>query len=118
MNGLQIGLIKTISLDNDYKIIAEIIINKGVTIPKDTEFKIVNEDILGTKAIELTPGKSTEIIKNRDTVYGINETELSVESLTIRIMELIEKIKGTERTDSLITEIKRLNDNLERLKMK
>jgi ABC-type transporter Mla subunit MlaD len=115
LNGLKVGRIKNISLDNDYKVIAEIVLEKGVTIPKDSEFKIFSEDIIGTKAVNLTPGKMTEKLKNNDTVYGITEPEYSIDSLTYGITNLIENIIGTERSDSLTTEIKRLNNNLEKL---
>jgi hypothetical protein len=118
MNGLEIGKLKKIYLDCDYKIIAEIIIDKGIDIPKDTKFRIYNEDILGTKSIELTPGIQKENFKNRDTVFELSSQNYPLDSVAKNIIKFFQKEEVSGKVDSLKDEIKRLNKNIDSLENK
>jgi phospholipid/cholesterol/gamma-HCH transport system substrate-binding protein len=116
MNGLQIGHIGKINLDNDYRIIAEIILDKGIMIPKDTKFSLYTEDIMGTKSIELTPGIKTEKFKNRDTIFELLLPNVPLDSLASNIINIVQKNIQADNFDSLEHENKRLNKKIDSLK--
>jgi hypothetical protein len=116
MNGIQIGHIEKINLDNDYRIIAEIILDKGVAIPKDTKFSLITEDMMGTKCIELTSGIKTEKFRNRDTIFELLIPKFPLDSIAANIINIVQKNNRADNFDSLAHENKRLNKKIDSLK--
>ena len=116
LNGLTIGQVDDISFDNDNKILIKLKLDKEPQLPKDTEFKIESRDLLVTKGISVTIGTDTQILSDGDTVIATNEkTILSTDSLTFKVKDLLDNLTGAKQRDSILIELRRLNDNLERL---
>ena len=78
LNGLPIGRVKTLSLNSSRNniIVAKLSINKDISIPINSEAKIVSADLLGTKQIAIIYSKSAEFNNNGDTLIGSIEQNL------------------------------------------
>lgn len=55
INGFQVGIVKELSIDpaDDQTIVATLNVNRGVDVPKNTLATIVNQSVMGGKAIDL-----------------------------------------------------------------
>jgi len=58
LNGYQVGMVSQVNLlnDVDQRLIVNININKDFGIPLNSVFKIVNQDLMGSKSINLILG--------------------------------------------------------------
>lgn len=116
LNGLEIGQVKSIKVGQTYEIITTVSIDKSVKIPVDSEFKLVR-DFLGTASIDIKPGKSSDYIVDGQEIKGQVENDAEPDSETK--FNLFDSIFGMQtKQDSILYELKRLNDNLERLTKK
>lgn len=82
INGAMIGRVKTVTLLDDYRILARLTVTDPVEIPRDSRAIIAAPDLLGTKMIDLRPGTSAELARSGDTLIG---------SLQPGIQELIQE---------------------------
>jgi phospholipid/cholesterol/gamma-HCH transport system substrate-binding protein len=71
-NGLEVGFIKSLSIDND-GVLAKLFIYKHVKIPVDSKIKPIQESLLGGRYLEITLGKATEYLKPGDTIASAPE---------------------------------------------
>jgi len=99
INGFKVGIVTKMEFlnDNSGRVIVEFTINKVVEIPKNTIARIVNSDLLGSKAVQFLLGKG-EIAANKDTLIG--EVQLS---MTDEISAQIKPIKI--RAESIMTSL-------------
>ena len=96
INGFPIGLVRHIDLlpEQGNKILVEFAItNPDIQIPRDSEVRIFSSDLLGSKQVSLTIGKSPEFAKNGDTLMSSIEEGLAA-SVNAQIAPL--KIKAEE----------------------
>ena len=80
LNGFNIGTvsnIQLISLNNN--LLVSLNINKLDSIPSNSVFKIVNQDLMGTKGVSLVFGKSLEFAQVGDTIKSSIENSLQDE---------------------------------------
>jgi len=70
INGLKVGQINSIYLnpDNSGRIIVKFLVETNYKLPVNTVAKIVNTDLIGTKAIELKIGNKPALLKDNDTL--------------------------------------------------
>ena len=62
--GLQVGSIVTQKLDPEtYDAVLELTIRPDVKLPADTEAEVSSDGLLGGKFVQLTPGKSKDMIQ-------------------------------------------------------
>ena len=116
INGFQIGEVDNVSIANDNKIMIKLSLNQEPELPKDTEFKIYSRDLLGTKGIAVTVGTDDQMLTDRDTVITTNETSiLATDSVTFKVMDILDNLTGAKQRDSILIELRRLNNNLEKL---
>ena len=104
VNGFHIGHIKTIAIEPNSSgkiVVTMMITNTDVKIPKNSIAKIFSQDFLGSKAIELNLGNSTDLIQDGDTLKStveetIKETvDKQVLPLKLKVESLISSIDTT-----------------------
>ncbi len=71
-NGIDVGYIKNLSIQKDH-IKAEIFINDGVKIPKDSVLTAMQESMLGGKYAAITLGKSDSYLQNNSIIKSSKE---------------------------------------------
>jgi ABC-type transporter Mla subunit MlaD len=115
MNGLEVGEVVDMKIASNENIDISCRLNTGTKIPNDSKFRICNLDILGTKEIIVELGKSSVVLENGD-VIPLSKTEtISLgDSLGLKIGGFFESLIGTRKQDSILIELRRLNENLEK----
>lgn len=73
--GVQIGKVKSITLDN-YQALVGFTINRNVKIQEDSIASIKTKGLVGEKFVQITPGGSEKILQNGGT---IRETEAAID---------------------------------------
>jgi|TARA_B110000238_G_scaffold155949_1_gene168644 phospholipid/cholesterol/gamma-HCH transport system substrate-binding protein len=104
LNGFNIGTvsnIQLISLNNN--LLVSLNINKLDSIPSNSVFKIVNQDLMGTKGVSLVFGKSLEFAQVGDTIKSSIENSLQdeVNAQILPLKNKAEELIGS--VDSLLT---------------
>lgn len=109
--GLAIGQISDINF-NDKKdsLVVTFILEEDIEIPKGSEARIVNADLLGAKALEIIFSDSPEIIKEGGALRGTVEQSLSqqIEEQLVPVKNKIEVMLSS--IDSVITRINGIFD--------
>jgi phospholipid/cholesterol/gamma-HCH transport system substrate-binding protein len=90
LNGLKIGQVRSVIFDQKTtKIIVKFAIGEEFTLPDSTVAQIMSSDLMGTKAIDLTYGKSTKFHEKGDTLISAIEESLkdqvSLQMLPIKV---------------------------------
>jgi len=117
INGLEIGEIESTKIDENGKVIIIANLKSEIKIPIDSEFKIQNEGLISGKIINIRIGKSKQTLKDKSIVNLTAENESSFnDSIGIKIERAINQISGNEKNDSILIELRRLNENLEKRK--
>ena len=71
INGVKVGEVREISfMDIKGRVLVEFAIKNDVQIPKNSIARIYSSDVLGSKAIEIVLGESTELVKKGDTLLS------------------------------------------------
>ncbi len=99
LQGFNIGNVKTIALSKEHpgKVLVELKVEKSIDIPVDSKARIVSLDLLGTKAISIIKGGSTNFIKDNQLLSG--DIELgSIESLSAAALPAMDGAKLTIQT--------------------
>ena len=104
-NGFVVGKITKLYLSSRGTIIARLTIKPELQIPDNTIAKIVSQDLLGAKAIELFLGDSRTFIEEGDTIRTDMEMSLaeSVNSQVLPIKQKAEQLLGT--VDSILVSV-------------
>jgi ABC-type transporter Mla subunit MlaD len=115
INGFEIGNVKNLKIAKDGSINIQCNVNSEMEIPIDSKFKIEGVNFLGSKEIAVELGKSSKKIKNGEKIK-LTKAELNNlnESLNSKIADLFENLIGTKKQDSILIELRRLNENLEK----
>ena len=100
VNGFQVGSVSNIELltDDNQNLLVTVNINKDMLIPINTICKIVNQDLMGTKGINLILGNDTIFANIGDTLISGMESSLQDE-VNAQILPL--KIKTEELIGSV-----------------
>ena len=112
ISGVHIGEVESIELE-DNLIIVKISIEKDIELPIDSRFKIFELDILGNKAIEIKLGMDVEKLENDAIVEGLIEESNLIFEDPDKIIERF--LNPDNKQDSILLELKRLNQNIEKL---
>jgi len=117
--GLKIGQVNNVLLSSDGNVLVEIYLEKSLEVPTDSRFKIKNADLLGNKEVQVELGELNEFLSSGDTTDGIIEPSIfDGETIQIQAKDLLDNLTGKSKQDSILIELKRLNENLEELKEK
>ncbi len=81
INGYRVGQVNKLYFDPDMSgdIIVILMIDKPFPVPKDSYARIISEDIMGSKAVDLDLGKSTDLAVSGDTLGTSLEASLKDE---------------------------------------
>ncbi|MEO9871187.1 MlaD family protein [Ekhidna sp.] len=111
-NGLVIGKVEGFSISSRNSILVSISLNQQIKeVPLDSELKVINDGLLGGKAIVIVLGTSSRFINQSDTIDLRDNFEPMTSGdseFEFLFMDKINKI------DSILIELRRLNDNLEK----
>jgi len=122
LNGYKIGQVSDLKLvqkQGTYYVLVHFILLEDVKIPKNSIAKAFSADLLGTKAVEIIPGESSEFARNGDTLQAMTEEGLK-ESVDKRIAPLQVKAENLiSSIDSVMTVVnavlnKKTRENLEK----
>jgi len=115
----QVSDLKLIQKQGTYYVLVHFILLEDVKIPKNSIAKAFSADLLGTKAVEIIPGESSEFVRNGDTLQAMTEEGLK-ESVDKRIAPLQVKAENLiSSIDSVMTVVnavlnKKTRENLEK----
>ena len=110
LNGYQVGMVSNVDLlvDEDQKLLVTISIDQEFDIPENTICKIVNQDLMGTKSIELIIGDDDVFAKVGDTLIsqmeGSLQDEVNAQILPLKI-KTEELIISIDSVMSIITAV-------------
>ncbi|WP_321281416.1 MlaD family protein [Marinifilum fragile] len=106
LRGYKIGQIKSIQFSSSAdNLIVEFSISDEFQLPKDSEARIVSSDIMGTKEIQLIPGKSKLTLSTGDTLLGSIEGDLK-EQVSMQMLPLKRKAENLmSSVDSVLSVI-------------
>ena len=109
VNGLSVGQVRNMyfSSDGQANIIIEMVVKNKIPLPKNSTAKIVSSDILGSKAVDIILGKSTEFIESGDTLKS--DIEISIKEEVSRQLQPI-KTKAENLMMSIDTVLAMLNN--------
>ena len=105
INGFQVGRVASISLDtaNFERIFVVLAVNKEITIKEGTIAKLIQTDVLGSKAIALTISRNGMILENNDTL--VSEIDKSITELLTE--------EGLSAANSLTSTVNKINEALQ-----
>ena len=67
INGYKVGSVSSVQMSNEtLERTVRVIVSEDIKIPKNSIMKIVNNDMIGSKAVEIIFGDSKEVAKNGD----------------------------------------------------
>ena len=110
VNGFQVGIIDQVGFlsEGSYKVLVKFLIdNDDLNIPKDSEAHIVS-DLLGTRTLELTLGKSTVLAQRGDTLKAVRDAGITdeIKDAIKPLKAQIENLAGS--VDSVLTGLNRV----------
>ena len=115
-NGMKIGYVKDIQLSSEAKIEILCAFNANTQIPNDSRFIIDAVDLLGTKALRVDYGTSKTYFKNNDRAEATYmEADPFPDLITDKVNDFFESLTSTSKQDSILIELRRLNENLEKI---
>ncbi|MBC8298552.1 MAG: MCE family protein [Pelagibacterales bacterium] len=91
VNGYQVGMVSNIDLlaNENQQLLVTISIEKDFDIPKNSILKIVNQDLMGTKSVNLILGDAASFAVDEDTlisgIEGSLQQEVSAQILPLKI---------------------------------
>jgi len=119
IKGLQVGQVKKVYFDtrNPSKIIVELYILGDYPIPQNSYARIFSSSLLGSREIEIIPGDSRILAKDKDTLFAQTEATLG-EEVNRQILPLKRKaenlISSIDTVATIIQQVlnKNTRDNL------
>ncbi|MDR3030968.1 MAG: outer membrane lipid asymmetry maintenance protein MlaD [Holosporales bacterium] len=85
LNGIKIGIVKSLKIDESYQAQAELLIKDEIKIPKDSSASIVTEGIIGNKFVAMMPGFDEEKLKNGEEI-SLTQSAVNLEKLIVRFV--------------------------------
>ncbi len=87
INGLTVGQVRNMyfTKDGQSNIVIEIVLKNKLPVPKNSTAKIVSSDILGSKAVDIILGNSTDYTESGDTLKA--DTEISIKDEVSRQLQ-------------------------------
>jgi len=112
LNGLEIGQVKELKIGNSTEIITTLTFDKDYEFPTDTKF-IVVKNLFGSGTVQIVPGTAKDIIKKGQRLTG--EIEIKENTIKQASINILDDFSGlVKKQDSILIELRRLNNNLEK----
>lgn len=93
LSGVKIGSVTNEVLDQDFRAVTTLHIDKGVPLPVDSSAVIRTDGLLGSKYIELGPGGDDKMLKDGD-VIRYTQDSMVIEDLLELIIERGKEKRG------------------------
>lgn len=88
LRGIKIGTVSNVSLDEEYLAKIDMLIDKKINLPRNSEISVQSDGILGNKYISIIPGdESQPYLTNQDSFLIVNDFE-SIEDQVSKIIFL------------------------------
>lgn len=87
LGGVQVGTVKSLSLDQHFRAVALLHIDTDILLPADTSIAIHTDGLFGTKYLELEPGGDPEPFKNGDSIQFTQDALLVGDLLDLIIAQ-------------------------------
>jgi len=115
IKGIEIGEVEALNLTSNGTIDIKCKLNPDIKIPNDSKFRIGGLDLFRSKQIFVELGESKENLKNGDIIKlsKVESTNFG-DSLGIKVEDFLESLTGKQKQDSILIELRRLNENLEK----
>jgi len=92
--GVNVGKVKSVNLDKDYRALVSLSIAKNVKIQEDAIASIKTKGLIGEKYLQITPGGSDELIPDGG---KITETESSIDIEALISKYIFGKVEDTKK---------------------
>lgn len=112
LNGYKVGHVNSVEMNHDnLNLIVSMQIPNTIKIPANTVFKITNNDLLGSKAVEIIMGDSNVYAQNGDTLKSRKDAGMA-QALTSVLSPLSERVNNVlGNIDTAISDVS-LNSTL------
>ncbi|NQW01963.1 MAG: MCE family protein [Rhodospirillales bacterium] len=87
MGGVRIGSVAKMDLDEKYRAVVTLDIDKGYPYPKDTSASIHTDGLFGGKFVVLEPGAEEAVIQTGDEIFLTQDAVIVSELLELIISE-------------------------------
>jgi len=114
--GLEVGEVEDITIAEDGSVITNISLKGELEIPRDSDFKLTEIGLIDPLSIAIELGESEVLVSESDTLsLVLDETPRAVEASLSEIGGVLNSIFGNTKEDSILFELRRMNENLESL---
>jgi phospholipid/cholesterol/gamma-HCH transport system substrate-binding protein len=126
--GVEAGRVKSIDIlteGNEMKVKVELLIDDGIGIPADSNISINQLGLLGEKYVEVTPGKSQQLIQEGGRVMGVDPVPVDritqrIDSMTAQLEKTMNGInngllteQNTKSVSDILTGVKNIIDEIQ-----
>ena len=119
IKGLVYGELQDLNLTKDGRVILELGFDKSYELPNDSRI-VIRPTFVQKTLLLLEVGQSKEFLAPGDTLLTFEEQAVPADSIFNDFGEIIENVfttkKAKNQRDSILKELKRLNENLEEKK--
>ena len=91
--GLPVGYVKSLELDNFFRVRTLLVFDRYLDLPDDTAVVIETSGIVGAKHIELIAGGSDEFLEAGDSIQYVQDV-LLLDELLERVLQIMRDKKG------------------------
>lgn len=91
--GVSVGKVTRQALDDDFRAVLTLQLDKGVTLPKDTNAAVQTDGLLGAKFIALQPGGDDKNLQSGEEI-AYTQSSLSLQDLLDMIISQAESARG------------------------
>jgi len=127
VNGYQVGMVGDIDLilEQDQSLLVTLTLDKKINLPVNTDSRIINQDLMGTKGVSLIIGDATTFLNVGDTlitsVQGSLQDEVNAQILPLKnkaeeligsmdsVMMIITAVLNKDARDNLSNSLKSLD---------
>jgi phospholipid/cholesterol/gamma-HCH transport system substrate-binding protein len=85
VNGIKVGIVKSLSIDNNYQARAELLVKNDIRIPVDTTASVTTDGIMGNKFIALSPGFEKTMLKDGEEIES-TRSAINLENLVDKFL--------------------------------
>jgi phospholipid/cholesterol/gamma-HCH transport system substrate-binding protein len=68
INGIKIGIVKSLTIDENYQARAELRMKDSISVPVDTVASVTTDGLMGNKFVALSPGFDKTMLKNGEEI--------------------------------------------------
>ena len=93
LNGIKVGIVKNLKLDDNYQAKVELLIRDEIKIPTDSSVSVTTDGLMGNKFIAISTGFSDEKLKPNE--------EIEITRSAVNLEKLIDKfaVGGSSKSE-------------------